>query len=83
MAQTRKLQSPIPGILYGTSYWNEIINFEALVRHGMIERKDLELFRYADDPATALALLQSTLQAQTDEASPCFAHSRTRESHER
>jgi predicted Rossmann-fold nucleotide-binding protein len=82
LAQTRKLQSPIPVILYGKSYWNEIINFEALVRHGMIERKDLELFQYADDPATALALLQSTLQAGPDEAGPCFAHSRTRESND-
>jgi len=34
-------------ILYGAGYWNEIINFEALVRHGMIERKDLGLFQYA------------------------------------
>ena len=83
LAQTRKLQGPIPVILYGTGYWNEIINFEALVRHGMIERKDLELFQYADDPASALALVQSTLQAGPDEASPCFAHSRTRESKDR
>ena len=82
LAQTRKLQSPIPVILYGKSYWNEIINFEALVRHGMIERKDLGLFQFADDPATALALLQSTLQGGPDEASPCFAHSRTRESND-
>ena len=70
-------------ILYGKSYWSEIINFEALVRHGMIERNDLGLFQYADDPASALALLQSTLQAGPDEASPCFAHSRTRESKDR
>src|SRR6202049_3612068 len=80
LAQTRKLERPIPVILYGTSYWNEIINFEALVRHGMIEREDLGLFRYADDPATALALLQNTLQAGPDETSPCFAHSMTPES---
>jgi uncharacterized protein (TIGR00730 family) len=83
LAQTRKLQRTIPVILYGRSYWDEIINFEALVRHGMIDRKDLELFQYADDPGTALSLLQSTLQAEPDEASPCFAHSRTRESSDR
>src|SRR5216683_587914 len=63
LAQTRKLQSPIPVILYGASYWNEIINFEALVRHGMIEREDLSLFKFADDPATALALLQAGIDA--------------------
>jgi uncharacterized protein (TIGR00730 family) len=83
LAQTRKLERPIPVILYGTSYWNEIINFEALVRHGMIERNDLELFQYADDPAIAFALLQSALQAEPEQLSPCFAHSRTRESNDR
>jgi len=76
LAQTRKLEHPIPVILYGNGYWREIINFEALVRHGMIERKDLELFQCADDPAEALALLQSSLPAEPMEACPRFAHSR-------
>jgi uncharacterized protein (TIGR00730 family) len=83
LAQTRKLERPIPVILYGTSYWNEIINFEALVRHGMIDRKDLALFQYADDPAIALALLQSALKTAPEEANPSFAHSRSRESPDR
>jgi hypothetical protein len=82
LAQTRKLERPIPVILYGTSYWKEIINFDALVRHGMIDRNDLALFHYADDPTAALSLLQNTLQAEPEQASPCFAHSRTRESHD-
>jgi len=43
-------------VLYGSSYWNEIINFDALVRHGMINREDLALFQFADDPATAFGL---------------------------
>src|SRR5271165_5959258 len=77
LAQTRKLERPIPVILYGTSYWNEIINFEALARHGMIDRKDLGLFQYADDPAVAFALLRSTLQTEPEQAGPSFAHSRT------
>jgi uncharacterized protein (TIGR00730 family) len=83
LAQTRKLERPIPVILYGTAYWSEVINFEALVRHGMIERKDLELFKYADDPAAACALLQSTLQAEAEQATPGFAHSITRQSQDR
>jgi uncharacterized protein (TIGR00730 family) len=80
LAQTRKLERPIPVILYGTGYWNEVIDFEALARHGMIDRKDLALFNYADDPAQALLLLQNTLQAEPEQAGPGFAHSRTRES---
>jgi uncharacterized protein (TIGR00730 family) len=61
LAQTRKLARPIPVLLYGSSYWNEIINFEALVRHRMIDAADLGLFQYADDPRTALGLLQAVL----------------------
>src|SRR5471032_213616 len=61
LAQTRKLERRIPVILYGSQYWNEIINFDALARHGMIDRADLQLFQYADDPHAALAVLQSAL----------------------
>lgn len=80
LAQTRKLDRPIPVILYGPAYWNEILNFDAMLRHGVIGPKDLELFEFADDPGTACALLQDKLQAQTDGGSPSFAHSRTRDS---
>jgi uncharacterized protein (TIGR00730 family) len=61
LAQTRKLESQIAIVLYGSDYWKEIINFEALVRHGMIAPQDLNLFQYADDPATALRMLQEHL----------------------
>ena len=36
LMQTKKIDRHIPVVLYGSSYWNEIINFDALVRHGMI-----------------------------------------------
>ena len=63
LMQTRKIGRYIPVVLYGSSYWNEIINFDALVRHGMINREDLALFQFADDPATALGLLQAGIAA--------------------
>ena len=77
LMQTRKIDRRIPVLLYGTSYWNEIINFDALLRHGMIDREDLALFRFADDPATALGLLQAGIAAELEEATPAIAHSRT------
>ena len=79
LAQTEKLDRPIPVLLYGSGYWKEIINFEALVAHGMISRGDLELFRFVDDPPSALALLQQALSdGEHDEAdAPAFAHSHT------
>ncbi len=77
LMQTRKLGRNIPVVLYGSSYWNEIINFNALVRHGMIDREDLSLFQFADDPATALGLLQTGIAAELEEKTPAIAHSRT------
>jgi uncharacterized protein (TIGR00730 family) len=76
LAQTRKLDRPIPIVLYGPDYWNEIINFEALARHGMIERADLSLFSFADDPAMALSLLKKEMKTPPAEEAPDFAHSR-------
>jgi uncharacterized protein (TIGR00730 family) len=78
LAQTRKLDRPVQILLYGSSYWKDIINFDALVRHGMISREDVGLFQYADDPATALGLLQAhaAVGPRSPEATPDFAGSR-------
>ena len=72
----RKLDRPIKIVLYGSSYWNEVINFEALVRYGMISPEDLGLFEYADEPAAALRILQAGLSAEFEAATPDFAGSR-------
>jgi uncharacterized protein (TIGR00730 family) len=76
LSQTNKLQHRLPIILYGSQYWNEIINFDALVRHGMISREDLALFQFADEPASALTLLQTGLVVEMRDITPAFAHSR-------
>ncbi len=77
LQQTGKLAPRTPVLLYGSKYWNEIINFDALVRHGMISREDLDLFTFADDPATALGLLQAWLRPEAEAVTPAFASSRT------
>src|SRR5579883_703748 len=61
LSQTQKLTKKMTIILYGSSYWKEIINFNALVKYGMIAPEDLNLFQYADDPATAFEILKSGL----------------------
>jgi len=81
LAQTRKLDRQIKVILYGSAYWKEVINFEALTRYGVIEREDLGLFAFADDPEAALQLLKSGIPlAETRGELPDFANSRGPES---
>jgi uncharacterized protein (TIGR00730 family) len=78
LAQTRKLERRIPIVIYGSTYWKEILNFEALVRHGMIDEEDLKLFHFADDPRSAFDLLRASLEVVEPEAPiPGFAKSRT------
>jgi len=77
LSQTRKLEHDIPIVLYGSHYWNEVINFQALVRHGMVDAADLQLFSFVDDVDSAFQLLQAKLPAQPGPTTPAFARSRT------
>jgi uncharacterized protein (TIGR00730 family) len=76
LEQTRKLDRRMKILLFGSSYWKEIINFDALVRHGMISPEDVALFQYVDDPATALEVLQKGLAVDSNAETPDFAGSR-------
>jgi uncharacterized protein (TIGR00730 family) len=38
----------IPVVLFDEAFWREIIDFEALERHGFIAKEDLALFRFAN-----------------------------------
>jgi uncharacterized protein (TIGR00730 family) len=80
LCQTRKLGRPIVTLMYGSSYWHEIVNFPALVRHGMIAEEDLGLLDFVDTPADALARLRDALGSESATAAPSFAPSRTCES---
>jgi uncharacterized protein (TIGR00730 family) len=57
LVQTRRMQKPMPILLFGNDYWNEVINFDALVRHGTIDAKDLELMYRTDSVDEACAYL--------------------------
>ncbi len=87
LAQTRKLESKIVIVLYGSDFWNEVVNFKALVKHGVISEADMRLFQFADTPEEALAMLQrdltrSYLEPESElgapmEETPEIARSRT------
>jgi len=79
LQQTRKIDRTVPILLYGSAYWKEVINFDALARHGMISAEDLQLFHFVDDPGVALGLLQNSLTVENDPATPAIAPSRTSE----
>jgi uncharacterized protein (TIGR00730 family) len=75
LAQTRKLDRSIPVLLYGSAYWREVINFEALVRHGTIAPEDLQLFEFVDEPHAAFERLRARISLPPA-PQPAFAKSR-------
>ena len=48
LVQTRKMRKRVPIVLFGAKFWNEIVNFDALVRYGTISPEDLQLFHRTD-----------------------------------
>jgi hypothetical protein len=48
LVQTKKMKKPMPIVLFGNDYWNEVINFDALVRHGTISPEDVRLVHRTD-----------------------------------
>jgi len=52
LRQTGK-SPPIPIVLYDQRFWEEVINFHALVKHGVISKVDETLFTYAETPEQA------------------------------
>jgi uncharacterized protein (TIGR00730 family) len=61
LLQTKKVTKPLPVVLYGTKYWNRVINFGEMVRMGTISREDLKLFRFFDTPEETFSYLQKKL----------------------
>jgi predicted Rossmann-fold nucleotide-binding protein len=49
LIQTSKLAKKLPVVLFGKSFWQEVLNLEALVRHGTISAEDLSLFFETDN----------------------------------
>ena len=48
LVQTRKMSKAMPIVLFGTEYWRQIIDFDALARHGTIDLQDIELMFRTD-----------------------------------
>jgi hypothetical protein len=51
----------LPIVLFGTTYWDKVIDFEALVRHGTIDREDLQLFHRTDSVDEAYEIVTREL----------------------
>lgn len=56
LIQTGRMKR-IPILLFGKSFWDEVINWEALARAGTISDHDLDLFQYVETAEEAVAII--------------------------
>jgi uncharacterized protein (TIGR00730 family) len=61
LLQTKKLAKKMTVVLYGSSYWDDVLNLDVLVDKGTISPRDRELFTFADTPERAFELLRDGL----------------------
>jgi uncharacterized protein (TIGR00730 family) len=61
LAQTEKLAKKILVVIYGSEYWNRLINFQTMIDAGTISPEDLELFKMVDTPEEGFEFLRQGL----------------------
>jgi len=66
LLQTDKIKKKMTVVIYGPEYWKKVLNFDALVHSGAIDRSDLKLFSFADTPESAFEYLTRELKKNYD-----------------
>lgn len=61
LVQTGKTKKKLPIVIYGSDYWNKILNLQPMADYGMIDKADLKLFRFCDTPQDAFNYLRKHL----------------------
>ena len=63
LVQTGKLRKKLPIVLYGTEFWDQVIDLDAMVRFGTISPEDLLLFYKTDSVDEAFDFITRELTA--------------------
>ena len=58
LIQTGKAKA-LPIVLFGSSYWKRLINFDVLIEEGAISPDDVKLVHYVDEPQTAWDIIRA------------------------
>ena len=61
LIQTQRIRKKCALVLYGTSYWEQVLRFEPLVQFSTIDPKDLLLFHRSDSVDDAFEFLTAWL----------------------
>jgi uncharacterized protein (TIGR00730 family) len=62
LLQTHKIRKHLPVVLFGTSYWDQVIDFDALIHNGMIDSGDVGIFHRTDSVDDAFQFVTESLK---------------------
>lgn len=63
LVQTGKIKRPLPLLLFGSEYWDRVLDMDEMVNAGTISAKDPALLHRSDDVGEAFEWLVSQLEA--------------------
>lgn len=66
LIQTHKI-SPMPVILFGRAFWEDLINWDKLAESGLISPEDLGIFHYCETASEAWTFIQGFWEARAAE----------------
>ena len=62
LLQTKKISRKIPIVLFGTKFWNGLINWDRMISNNVISRSDLDLFIILDSIDETFDYLTNNMQ---------------------
>ena len=62
LIQTKKYGDRMPVVIYGSKYWNKVINWNYLAETGMIDKDDIKLFHFCDTVDDAYDVITKALE---------------------
>lgn len=65
LVQTNKYAQQMPIIVFGTEFWNKLVNWDYFAETGMINKEDLNLFHFCDNVDEAYKIITEALESQS------------------
>ena len=62
LIQCEKIKRKIPIVLYGSDFWDKLIDWDKMLEYGTISKEDLDLFVIIDDVDEAFDYLTNNMQ---------------------